>query len=155
MGLDMYLYQNIFIGAEYEYRKVTGTIDIQADGKKIDIDLSKLSYVCERIAYWRKANAVHRWFVENLADGVDDCKPINVSSGDLIKLRDLCSSILAEQEGEQRNRKAMELLPPQEGFFFGSTEIDQGYYEDLQYTVKALSGIVPFEADEYIYEASW
>ena len=155
MGLDMYLYRRIFIGAEYEHRQVTGTIDIQAEGKKIDIDLSKLSYVCEQIAYWRKANAIHGWFVKNLAGGVDDCNPVYVRSGDLVKLRELCASILAEPEGEQRNRKAMELLPPQDGFFFGSTEIGKWYYEDLEYTVNILSGFSENDGEEYFYEASW
>ena len=155
MGLDMYLFRRVFVGAEYEHREVTGVIDIRSKGEKIDIDLRKVSRVDEQIAYWRKANAIHWWFVENLADGVDDCKPVFVSPGDLVKLRELCRSILSEHAGEQRNRKAMELLPPHDGFFFGSTKTDDWYYEDLKYTVEVLDGISADDYDEYVYEASW
>ena len=153
MGLDMYLYHDVFVGAEYDLRCVSGVIDIRACGKKIDIDLSKVSHVFERVAYWRKANAIHGWFVKNFAGGDDDCKPICVGSGDLFKLRDLCRSIMSEPKGEARDRKAMELLPPQEGFFFGKTKIDDWYYEDLEYTLKVLDNIP--DGEDYVYRASW
>lgn len=48
----------------------------------------------------------------------------------------------------------MELLPPQEGFFFGSTKTDKWYYEDLEYTAQALS-FVENDGEDYIYQASW
>ena len=73
---------------------------------------------------------------------------------DLVKLRELCRSILSEPAGEQRNRKAMELLPPHDGYFFGSTKTDDWYYEDLKYTVEVLDGISADDYDEYVYEAS-
>lgn len=33
----------------------------------------------ERLMYWRKANAIHKFFVDNAAHGVDDCKPVQVT----------------------------------------------------------------------------
>ena len=153
MGLDMFLDRTVFVGAEYESRKITGKIELYTDGKPIDIDIKKVSYVYERVAYWRKANAVHRWFVENFANGVDDCNPIHVCGEDLAKLCEICRAIWKEPEGVRRNEKAMELLPPQDGFFFGSTKIDEWYYEDLAYTLKVLDGIKGY--GEYVYRASW
>ena len=32
-----------------------------------------LIYEDNQIASWRKANAIHKWFVDNVQDGVDDC----------------------------------------------------------------------------------
>ena len=98
------------------------------------------------VAYWRKANQIHNWFIENCADGVDDCKPITVTEKDLVKLRELCKKVLKDHS------KAKELLPTQEGFFFGSTDYDDWYYKDLEYTVKALKDI---DAGYYEYTASW
>ena len=35
------------------------------------------------VAYWRKANAIHSWFVENCQDGVDECQYSNEISVDV------------------------------------------------------------------------
>ena len=56
--------------------------------------------------------------------------------------------------------KAGELLPPQGGFFFGSTEIDEWYFEDLKSTVKQLTPVIKecssdnFDVTLY-YQSSW
>ena len=42
------------------------------------------------IIYWRKANAIHKWFVENVQEGVDDCGEYEVTVEQLTELRDLC-----------------------------------------------------------------
>ena len=34
--------------------------------------------IWDGVAYWRKANAIHRWFINNIADGVDNCEPFEV-----------------------------------------------------------------------------
>ena len=33
----------------------------------------------EELMYWRKANAIHKFFVDNAAHGVDDCQPVQVT----------------------------------------------------------------------------
>ena len=152
MGLDMYLYRQIYIGAQFECNEVVGTIDIRKNGKMIDVDLKKVAYIYEDVAYWRKANAIHRWFV-HLVDGVDDCRPIEVCGSTLIELRKLCEQIMAVPPGEERDELARELLPPTEGFFFGSTQIDEGYYEDIELTIKQLADVK--EDEYYVYRASW
>jgi hypothetical protein len=57
---------------------------------------------------------------------------------------------------------AMKLLPPQEGFFFGSTEIDEYYWDDLEYTKnnlkKELEWFEKMPEDVYPcweYKSSW
>lgn len=79
MGLDMYLTKKIYIGGNYEWNKVEGIVDIKKDNKQIPIDLSKVTYIDEQVAYWRKANAIHKWFVDNVQEGNDNCQSYYVS----------------------------------------------------------------------------
>jgi hypothetical protein len=49
------------------------------------------------VGYWRKANAIHGWFVRELANGVDECQPIHVSRENLVVLRQLCLEALRDR----------------------------------------------------------
>ena len=44
----------------------------------------------EELMYWRKANAIHKFFVDNAANGVDDCQPVQVTIDVLKDLVDRC-----------------------------------------------------------------
>ena len=49
----------------------------------------------EYVAYWRKANSVHKWFVDHVQNGEDDCDFHNeVTKKDLEELREACRKIL-------------------------------------------------------------
>ena len=102
------------------------------------------------VGYWRKANHIHKWFVDNCQDGRDDCGHYHVSCEQLKDLRDRVQRVI------DWNRLATDLLPRQEGFFFGSNEIDDGYWEDLRLTLviidRALS--LPDQWD-FEYHSSW
>lgn len=82
----------------------------------------------------------------------DDCEEYWVSRDNLRLLIDTCEKVLAN------NSLASELLPPQEGFFFGTTDIDEYYLEDLKYTVdtltKLLESLDPKQWD-FFYQSSW
>lgn len=145
MGLDMYLRKEFYIAAKYEHRKVKAKVDITIDGKPIKVDPKKIYSITEDVGYWRKSNQIHKWFVDNVQGGKDDCESYDVGYEDLLKLKELCEKVL--------KTKDTSLLPPQSGFFFGSTEIDEGYFEDLKYTVKMIEDLDP-EGD-YIYRSSW
>jgi len=69
----MYLRKKVYVGANYEHNKVTGTIDLHKAGKPLSIPLNKVVTIELDYAYWRKANQIHNWFVENVKDGVDNC----------------------------------------------------------------------------------
>ena len=104
------------------------------------------------VMYWRKANAIHQWFVDNVQHGVDECAPHMVSLDDLCALRDTCRSVLDDRS------LAEELLPPQAGFFFGSTEIDEGYWQDLEETWKVLDEVcnwTDLDKFSFTYQSSW
>ena len=105
------------------------------------------------VAYWRKANAIHGWIVSNFAEMGDDCTPINLTKENLIQLRDICSEVLIAYTEE----KAMELLPPASGFFFGSTAVDEWYWEDIKDTIEKLNTALEQSVDDamFEYQASW
>ena len=108
---------------------------------------------CEAM-YWRKANAIHNWFVQNVQNGVDNCGSYYVSRGDMVKLRDTVREVLADTS------KADDLLPTQSGCFFGSVEYDEGYWVDLEDTDKRMTAILEMPEEEFKqwyfeYQSSW
>lgn len=181
MGLDMYLTRKVYIGANYEHNKVTGTIALQKDGKDIPVELNKVKYIEEDAAYWRKANSIHNWFVETVQDGEDDCKEYYVDKEQLKELVEICNKVIKslEKSGKKTiqvetgwtssgktygdsevftdTSLAEELLPTQSGFFFGGTDYNIWYLEELKNTVEQLTPIIEKEGDfaEYYYQASW
>lgn len=144
MSLDMYLNKKTYVGSSRDKLKITGV--------KSRIDIARVVYIVEDIAYWRKANAIHQWFVNNVQNAEDDCKPYEVSTEQLKELLELCKQVLKEPD------KAPELLPTQAGFLFGSTEYDSGYFQSLGYTVDVLGAELKESDDqpqEYEYQSSW
>ena len=109
------------------------------------------SSVSFKVGYWRKANAIHAWFVKHCQAGVDDCNSYSVSREDLIYLKDSCTAVLAD------NSKANSLLPPQAGFFFGSTEINDYYLDDLKLTIKIIDRCLKERLStwDFSYNSSW
>ena len=99
-----------------------------------------------QVGYWRKANQIHNFFVQKCADGIDHCQTIYVYPEKLRELLNLCKQVLDDHS------KAKELLPTTSGFFFGSTEYDEYYFEDIEYTIKLLEPIVA-KVEEF--EEAW
>jgi hypothetical protein len=159
MGLDMFLTTDLYF-SKYS----SGCYqDDEAAKKELMAVLDKLplparydelmSYDIEaKVGYWRKANAIHNWIVQNVADGVDECQKISMPRDSIQALYNTCNFLLEKRDPEQ----AAELLPTQSGFFFGSTEYDDFYWGVLEYTrdlfKKLLDEQRPFF---YYYKASW
>jgi len=123
-------------------------VEVFMNGKKIDT--KKLDYLEFEVIDWRKVNHIHKWFVDNCQDGIDDCSIAFVPTDKLKELVDLCEYVLKDKE------KAEELLPTQEGFFFGPTEYDEYYFEALEETVYVIDKeLREHPDDEYIYHSSW
>lgn len=119
MGLDMWLYCND--------RELTHEVQDE-----------KLMARRGQIMYWRKANAIHRWFIEHAenSDGYDDCSTIEITVQDLRSIHALCQEVMEDHD------KAPELLPVQDGFFFGSQEYDKWYFENIERTRDVLGRIL-------------
>jgi len=149
MGLDMNLRGSLYLS------------DYDANCKKIQQDISSsLEYVLAvkalpkkvevEVGYWRKANAIHKWFVDNVQNGVDDCKTYDVSREQLRKLRDLCRDALLHRD------RAPEILSTKEGFFFGSTDYNDWYFTDLEHTIQIIDRALELPDNWYLeYSSSW
>lgn len=105
------------------------------------------------VAYWRKSNAIHGWFVDNLMNGIDEYQKVYVSKENIFELLNIATTTLIEYE-RGNMEKVKELLPPKAGFFFGSYDIDENYREDLINTIQKLAQLIDSE-DKLYYQASW
>ncbi len=149
MGLDMYLEREVYVGGHWDHNASSGGVDITItvgeNVKHIKIPARGVKSVVCPFACWRKANAIHNWFVQNVQGGEDNCARYWVSREQLEELRLLCEARLKDRTSEG--------LEPVDGFFFGSTEVDEYYFDDLESTVRQLSDL-PDDGDFY-YQASW
>jgi len=134
--------------------------------KSKEID-SKLSEICydNRLCYWRKANQIYGWFNRNVCD---DDEAI-VSKEQIKELRDVVEEVynlLKDKVDENKKtlsvdketiKKVLELLPPTEGFFFGSYDIDYWYFDKIRSTLEQLENLdkVKDNYEGFYYFASW
>jgi hypothetical protein len=149
MGLDMYLDKRTYV----KYWEHNGDDNYEVKVTKKDeptnIDPKKVKYIIEEAGYWRKANQIHRWFVQNVQSGEDDCGDYYVERNQLQELLDLCKIVQADHS------KAEELLPSTSGFFFGGTDYDEWYYNDIDTTISILEEALEDTNGEYYYTSSW
>lgn len=251
MGLDMNIYKRTHIGG-YSGKK-GDIIFVDENGEEHKVEQGRYGATIEKdVAYWRKANQIHNWFVENKGGGVDECQDIYCEIDDLKNLLELCKEVKNKAKlgrglvaggsigGGRENHKVMlvkpnhkdiaqitkfevvksinsdelkegdwyidledgspaftndktnyglktsdgwtqlyifgktitnaeeiaELLPTQGGFFFGSTDYDEWYLDDIDNTIEQLENIIAdYDADvesginsydiDYVYRASW
>lgn len=157
MGLDMYLNKKTYIqNWDHQPPEEKHQITIKKGGRKHpDIQPKRVTYITEEMGYWRKANHIHQWFVDNVQKGVDDCEEHYVESEDLLKLKGLCVEVMGN------HASAQELLPISEGFFFGGTEYDEWYFNSLEKTVEIIDTIMKerngseFGSGDLYYHSSW
>jgi len=146
MGLDMYLSAK---------RYLWHSEDELADNIKRNFpDLPehmRVKEVTVQAMYWRKANAIHKWFVDRVQLGVDDCSEFEVSLEQLAELLAVIDKVLDEPGS------AVLLLPPQAGFFFGGKEVDDWYWAQLKSTQSELQELFTrdWKSWDFYYRASW
>jgi hypothetical protein len=165
MGLDMYLNARKHLekinwkalqsndelsynSPEAVYPKFNDLLELtQLTDVATDIYGATVEVTC---AYWRKANQIHNWFVTNIQKGEDNCGEYYVPQDKLTELMVICEHALESKDPT--------LLPPQAGFFFGGTDIDEWYWRDLESTVTQLKRIFALpEVDNlsFYYSSSW
>ena len=165
MGLDMYLHAKKYV-EKVNWQALRDNEELSYESPEVInplwkniVDVADMSDVATDIygvnvevtcAYWRKANQIHKWFVDNVQRGVDDCGDYYVSHEKLQALLDLVNRALAERNPT--------LLSPQGGFFFGSTDIDEWYWQDLKNTKTKLERIFALPEMSklsFYYTSSW
>jgi hypothetical protein len=165
MGLDMYLSARKHINkidwnkldhnsdvkyseATYpQWHEIVNAAGMENIADKDDIYGVSVSVNC---AYWRKVNSVHNWFVTNVQNGEDNCGEYYVSHDKLKELLATARQCLFLKDPN--------LLPPQAGFFFGSTDIDEWYWHGIKDTIKQLKKLTElpdFDQLSFYYQSSW
>ena len=135
-----------------ENENVNKLMEIMDVGNLVDYSRTAFTSVKVEIGYWRKANAIHKYFVDKCADGKDDCEEVYVSQENFEELMSICNQLLESKDTEL----AMKLLPTASGFFFGGVGYDEWYFKDLEHTRDILEKVLADKRDfDYIYQASW
>jgi hypothetical protein len=147
MGLDMYLTAKRYI---YDFNDDGKALREQLEELKVnDMRVKEISY---EAGYWRKANQIHKWFVDNIQEGVDNCGQYLVGITELEGLLEKVNEVL-------RNRdKAQEVLPTSNGFFFGSDSYGDGYFDDLIQTKAIIENVLSIDdlhQYDFYYSSSW
>jgi hypothetical protein len=153
MGLDQYInrksyIQNWSFDKENKYEVV-----VTNNGNPTHIKSDKVTYVTEELGYFRKFNALHNWFVQ-LADGRDECQKIIFYEENVDNLLLTMKEVLISKSEDV----ALEMFPPVSGFFFGSIQIDEWYWKDLESSIKLFQEIKDewvVDRTTYYYQASW
>lgn len=182
MGLDMYLSKKTYV-KQWDFKKPEEQfqVTVKLGGKKFDgVKPERISYVTEELMYWRKANQIHGWFVSNGNEIVEEVS-YRLTLEDLQNLLDTCKQVLdtlnksekkvvqvvggwkegaeymVDVETYDCEDEIRELLPPTQGFFYGSYEIDEWYKQSIEETLEFLERELPNcqEDDEFEYYASW
>ena len=120
--------------------------------KLMGLDMYLYEKQTHEVAYWRKANAIHGWII-NTTNAIDDCTPISLTKQDLYNLREVCIKVLDIHTTDY----AEEVLPPASGFFFGSNEVDEWYWQNIEETITLLNKALDESIDDamFEYQASW
>tara|TARA_Y100000004_G_C8680719_1_gene313250 strand:- start:64 stop:537 length:474 start_codon:yes stop_codon:yes gene_type:complete len=157
MGLDMYLHGEVTFYSHIHENKngkfVSGpnpkyTELLKFCDQKVTGDHWGYIQVNIPVMEWRKSNQIHKWFVDECQNGVDECQYTSLSAE---KLQELVAAI-----GEALEHKDSTVLPPQSGIFFGSTDIDDWYWDELQRTYLTLKEVLDAERFKYFtYHSSW
>jgi len=188
MGLDMYLEAEKYLSgwshAKPAEKKLQADVLRAAGLSGFRCDDSPSASLEVTVAYWRKASAIHRWFVEKVQEGRDECQKSEVDRDQLRELVNDCRAVLDSVETiegdidtgrtyypdgrvEQHTKRgevvaqvgiAAAKMPTQAGFFFGSTDYDEYYLQDLRDTVEQIETILSdarFEGWTFSYHASW
>lgn len=151
----MYLYRETYVKKwAHQSPEEQFEVTVKKGGETYkDINSENISTVSENIAYWCKFNALHNWIVENCANGRDECQRIYVPSEALVELYNTLKQV------NEDNSKAEDLLPTRGGFFFGSTDYDEYYFQEVEESINTLEpyikNINEGSIADFYYQSSW
>lgn len=167
MGLDQYITIR-HKSTNRSYKKYNDFWKLSAkerEGKEIPDEPEK-DFI---VGYFRKHNMIHKWFVDNVQNGVDDCGRYVITVKDLNKLLDICNRIMSGVTKSKKPAKFMTdrdgveheiwqidtytptegileyaktILPTQSGFFFGDTDYSDDYFYCVENAIKVIEGVL-------------
>ena len=122
MGLDQYLSAKKYLSpaewrgeqSKQQYEGVLKTIEAETFVRK-EFPSAEVSI---SVGYWRKANAIHQWFVDNCQDGVDDCGSYMVDREKLEELKKVCEIVTMDKGLLNTDENSTENASNVVGFLF-------------------------------------
>jgi len=105
MGLDMYLRASEYVSRNDWSRDENGDIlDTPNEAFKAIVEAFEMQDVIDKngfagisvdfpMGYWRKANQIHQWFVDNVQDGEDNCGSYYVTREQLEELKEVLAKL--------------------------------------------------------------
>lgn len=100
----------------------------------LDINVCKVSR--KNIGYFRKVNFLIPFFEKRRHMEIENCEDLVIEKEDVKELIRRCKEVLTNHE------LAEKLLPARAGFFFGNTEYDNSYYEDVYDVLQTFKTIL-------------
>jgi hypothetical protein len=150
MGLDMYLEAMLHLPPyNTELAPVRHAIG-QAIGytppmEKPDNDatLMEITGVTVRVGYWRKFDPLHQWFVSNVQEGHDDCRPAYIAPDVLAELEEQLDQVSDDPESASEHFVSEGDEPMSEG--------------DVDYTLRIVVQAKTLQQRgwDIYYRASW
>lgn len=137
MGLDITVYRvkraELSNDAQEDYSGVVAMNEIR-NSDEIYVD---------SIAYFRKSNFLYSYFESDMNDEGTMAVVDKWAVEDIIQR---CKEVLADHS------QAEELLPTTDGFFFGSTDYDELYFDKVEDVLKKFEKLLSeFDNDKYFY----
>ena len=99
--------------------------------------------------------------MENVQRGEDDCKDYYVSRESLEGLLKTLGEVLDihhDRRTSESDITVEDILPTAQGFFFGSEEYDEYYWNQVEWTYEAINKLLnnpKFEDFDFEYSSSW
>lgn len=156
----------------------------ESDLREVGGYFKRLS-IFDNVWSWRKANHIHAWFVNKVQDGTDDCSYYFVTEEHFLELKETCEKVLAlkpfsidensdlfdvsastlidngvitKADYEEMEGKLEELMPTQEGYFFGGTDYNPFYFQTVEEALEIARTVLEngdFDKEVYLYHSSW
>ena len=121
----------------------------------------------EELAYFRKVNFIQKFFEDKYE--IPDAESVPITKENLQELADLCERVMDKFEEWDGAKEALdsddyieppkhiqdyaaELLPTCDGFFFGSTDYDNWYFNDVKDTMNTIREVIQEVEDTYEVE---
>jgi hypothetical protein len=120
----------------------------------LDINFVRIKTVEENLAYFRKVNFLVGFFENYFDKEIENCENFKITKKSVEELKTRCEKVLAN------HKLAEELLPTREGFFFGSLNYDEYYFEDVAQVLDTCKEVLlpefeDLEDDEHIAFCIW
>lgn len=142
MGLDIYIHKTK--RTEWKrFQKELSDYENLPESEQNEGNNPYKNFDPEEIGYFRKVN-----FLMSFFDYDGNCEYKEIAKCELEDLRDACKEI-SRMKPINKERCA-ELLPTQSGFFFGNTDYDQWYFNDVREVFEWVDGVLDHLADDEV-----